>query len=188
MTIRKITIVEPQITRITLGRLTALCRPAAGELAALEAGDLLWVREPFRFKAKYDDFKPTDCVELDQLPHFTGGMAESEIPRLNLGKPRPARNLPKSCHRQHLEVTGVTPRPLQTMTGAEAKAEGFEGLAQWIDAWDRNISGYYSSGKVKWDDNPEVLFITFIRHNRPAPADAAAEAEAGKAKGGEDAD
>lgn len=166
MKILPITVTEPTLAPLLASRLFALDRPI-GALAELQPGDLLWLREPFYFKAALDHLSPNQAVELAKaVPNFAEGLVRGGAAMLGLGKRRAARTLPRALHRYHLAVTAIARRPLQAKPQAEMRAEGFASPAHWVDAWDRAAKAFK---RASWSENPDVLRIEFALQRRPAP-------------------
>lgn len=166
MSIRAITIREPQIHLVNAGLLTRLFRPAGGMLDALQPSDLLWVREPFMLERQFDNVAPTQAAQRGGRPLFIAGpLVGSPQP----GRTRFARELPRAWHRQHLRVTAVGNCFVQSITRKEIAAQGYALVEQFAQDWDRNLS-LLRSPKL-WSNNPETLVIDFERI--PVPVEAA---------------
>ena len=161
-----ITIVAPQIHLINAGLLTCLFRPLGGTLDRLQAGDCLWVREPFVLPKDFDHFSPTAAAGLIAGPLFTTGAITGH---LQPGRPRFARELLRAWHRQHLRVTRIERRRLQAITPGEIQAQGYALAESFAEAWDRNLSLTKASAQ-RWSENPHALAIHFDRVAAPVDA------------------
>ena len=171
MKLLPITIAGPTIAPLVGGRVKRLriTPNARGELAEVDVGDLLWIREPFAFQAKWDDHTPTRAIEAGAVVHFTGTLARGGPAMLGLGKARGAQNLPLIGHRYHLQVIAVSIEPLQRTPEKDMRDEGYASRNAWVDAWDRSVSKYGPG--LTWSDNPDIPVIAIELHKRPAPTD-----------------
>lgn len=167
MKIRPITIIEPQIAAVTSRRLSRLRRPAAA-LEGLAAGDLLWIREPFHLKTRFDRISPSQAHAQGAVFHFAASLGAGAVEMMGLGNRRAARTLPRQAHRQYLEVLEVKLQPLQAITDAEVRAEGFASRRAWSDAWDAGMA-LGDRTALRWEADPQVLAFTFTLHARPLP-------------------
>ena len=98
--IRVITVRQPQIARLMAGDLARVRRPMT-KFAQFEAGNRLWVREPFHLEERFDHYSPTAAKELGAKPYFAADLQRDELP-VRLGSQRFARTLLRVWHRQHL--------------------------------------------------------------------------------------
>lgn len=149
-------------------------KPAPGfawDYPLYKAGDILYVREPWRAPKKYDDLPPSE-LDPKQWLKRNGGLwyeadgAKPTKPVWEPGKYRHARYMPKWAARIYLQVaTDSHIEPLQSITPVGAINEGYPGLTtrhlvtdylDWfISIWD-NIHGEGS-----WEENPYVWVTTF---------------------------
>lgn len=172
MTDHPIPVTEPAIRRLVAGELSVLRRPIGPMLERVVVGDRLWVREPFFMPASLGpSIAPTVAVTRDARPAFAADFGPGMDRPAGYGPRQYARSLPKAWHRQHLVVTAVDRRPVQTLTEAEAHAEGYSSRDLWIAAWDRGVTMTDSSpnNARRWVRNPTVLVFTFKRLAVPVP-------------------
>jgi hypothetical protein len=165
MTIRAISIVEPVIGLIMRGDVTALWRNGV-QMAGLAIGECLWVREPFYLERKFNGIAPSVARDRGAKPWFAADLKEAPDPDSWLGRRRMARELPRAWHRQHLQVTDIDMRELQSVTEPEAKAMGYTCVAHFARGWDANLM--FSRHAPSWQDNPTVTAFTFDRIEGPA--------------------
>lgn len=140
----------------------------------IEAGSLVWLREPFALPAFADRYAPTDWLNiragvkspLREAVHF---LAEGTKPP-EFGITRFARTLPRSLSRGFLRVTDVENAQLQRWTAADEVALGMT-RDDYIAAWSATARAVASFGGdpsgLRWADNPRVRIITFrlVRQN-----------------------
>lgn len=164
-----VTIVEPQLQQLQLGRLTCLYRPCGGLLEQVRPGDLLWVREPFHLHHKWNGLSPTAAAKFGAAPRFVADGASEED--WDLGPRRFARNLLRAWHRQHLRVLAVGRCPVQAIPPAALEQQGFRTSQAFAAAWDRNLS--LNVGGIRrrdaYHNNPQVLVIEFNQIRAPLP-------------------
>lgn len=165
MTARPITVREPTIAALSSGKVGRLRRPARGLLSRCLPGEVLWVREPFHFEARFDHLAPTVAVAKGAKPLFATDFPEGAIPA-GTGKRQFARNLPRVCHRQHLEIVSIEPQQLHAITDEEIAAEGFTSREAYAAEWDRNLS--LNGRELEWVRNPAVITLTFRHFSVPA--------------------
>lgn len=109
-----------------------------------QAGDRLWVRETWGLFKKTPDDHVHACVRGDRRadgfePHYRA----TDTWDMPAGAWRPSIHMPRWASRLTLEITGVRAERLQTISAADAKAEGIEG--QFDDGPWRNYGrdGYW---------------------------------------------
>lgn len=137
-----------------------------------QIGDLLWVREKFRYAAWLEDgteltFEFADgemkTVKFETRPDFV----EKLMPQLHLllfdeqDRWRPSIFMPRCASRITLEVTGVRCERLQEITEEDAKAEGVENIDAYRKLWDE-INGK----KRPWESNQWVMVYEFQRNEK----------------------
>lgn len=172
MTARPINLRHPALANIMKGRCTSLHRPLKEgrnrhALAVLEQGDLLWIREPFHMKAKFNHLSPSAADRLGARPFFPGWRIGADD-RDELGKQWPARTLPRCFHRHHLRIAAIAQARLKDITNAEIRAEGFADRKAYAAAWNANASTW---GGLTYAANPTVLRIAFTYCPDPVPAE-----------------
>lgn len=134
-------------------------------------GDLLWVRETWRTSARFNDVKPIDMPRIVPLRFGADGEPDSK----RWGKTRVSIHLPEKFSRITCIVTAVHTERLQDISEADAKAEGtfpkFEvDLATFVRGRTLPRSTHAIGFKhlwqeihsrQSWDENPEVVVVTF---------------------------
>jgi hypothetical protein len=164
--IQPVTVIEPQIRALIAGRLPRLYRPIGGRLDRIEAGDLLWVREPFWLPSPYDRISPSQAADRGALPNFTADFAAEELARLAI-KRRYARELLRTWHRQHLRILEIRRERLPGLAHAAIEEQGFANVTAFAQAWDQNLALGRSTDR--WANDPEVLVLEFERVDAPLP-------------------
>lgn len=94
-------------------RLRLICKP----------GDRLWVREAWLAPACFDHFPPRDIPRGTTLHYMGDGPPANPV---RWGKFRPPMFMPRWASRTLVEVTDVRNHQLQTITLADAIAEGVD--------------------------------------------------------------
>lgn len=163
------------------GRCTALRRLARGAFGAIEPGDRLWIREPFRLAREWDNFSPTSaellgarCYYSDLLPPADAFLETDQPPGVDrpLGKERMARNLLRVWHRHHCVVTDVRRERLKDVTNAEIEAAGYATRAEFAHDWNKGAqvnSGRAQGSAIHWNANPAVVVIGLRYVAAPVP-------------------
>lgn len=148
-----------------------------------EPGDILWVRESFRFPAVNDAISPSEYVgagcdvwryEADETIHDSGGWTENHD--FEWGRLRPSIFMPYDLCRLRLRVEDVRVEQVQEIGQEDAKAEGFERTkrAEAEDVFTGRDMVFYDAptlhfqkkwndihGDGAWDENPHVWVILF---------------------------
>jgi len=150
------------------GRMQRICRPAGGMLQNVASGDLLWIREPFRMRKKFNGMAPTAADRLGARAFFAADLNAALVDAEQLGTEHPARSLPKTWHRHHAIVSEIKRAPLQEVQTVAAKAEGFTLLESWAKEWD-NSQKAFGRTDLLLAKNPTVQIITFSRVALPLP-------------------
>lgn len=167
-----VSILEPTIGAVMDGRCRQLWRPLGGMYAHCPIGDRLWVREAFYLSVEFERVAPTVAEMRGALPTFAADITPAAAAEPGwLGKRRMARMLPKVWHRQHLVVTGKDTRRLQSITEAEARAQGFEDMSAFAEAWDRMIQ--LSGWGFEWAQAPLAVVLEFEHVLAALPREAA---------------
>lgn len=89
-----------------------------------QPGDLLWVRESYRFPRAVDDLKPRDVSKFCLTHYSADDDLEGESLPAWAGKLRPSIFLPRWASRLELRITDVAIEPLHAITHEDAIAEG----------------------------------------------------------------
>lgn len=138
-----------------------------------QPGDKLWVREAFRLCAEADATPPRNTHAAYRIwyeadaPHQPGS-----------GKLRPGMFMPRWASRLTLEITSVRVERLQSISGADAIAEGLDfvpdgaaahGIKGLATSWSNDPRKSYSAlwvsinGPESWEANPWVWVVGFRR-------------------------
>lgn len=88
-----------------------------------QPGDQLWVREAWRTLKQWDSMPPRDLGEGSGL-WFQADRTEEDARNIFAGKLRPGMFMPRWASRIQLEITGVRAERLQSISEADAMAEG----------------------------------------------------------------
>ena len=145
-------------------------------------GDQLWVREAWRAVAEVDHLPPRDLNPAHRIWY------EADAPHQpGFGKYRPSMFMPRWASRITLEITRVRVERLQSISEADAQAEGVEDVTAqvaprdpefrfWRRYRDGGLNGYtdnaiasYASlwteinGPGSWEANPWVWVVEFRR-------------------------
>lgn len=126
-----------------------------------QPGDRLWVRETWSTHACFDHLPPSEC------PKSIHYWADGEI---KTGKRRPSIHMPRWASRILLEIVSVRVERLQSISEADAEAEGIDFLRHVQDA-DETLTArdLYEclwdgiSGEGSWAANPWVWVVEFKR-------------------------
>jgi hypothetical protein len=121
-----------------------------------KSGDRLWVREPWGYTAQFHDANADAAGEVVYA-------ADGRAPGTRRAW-RPPTFMPRTCSRLVLEIIAATAQPLQEITAADARAEGYLADTLWNDPrrwfeqlWDK----LYAEQGYGWHTNPRVWVITF---------------------------
>lgn len=170
MKLLPITLRETQLRMIVDGDQVMLRRPV-GMLSRAAKGDRLWIREPFAFEPRFDHLSPTAAASLGARPIF---LTDADARARNIGATRFARNLPRACHRWHLQVLDAFEQQLQDIDEDDARAEGCSDRRAFAAHWNRvhaSDGRSITGARIRWADNPRVIAIRFtlVRHPADAP-------------------
>lgn len=132
-----------------------------------QPGDLLWVREKWRYHDIFNIGGETSNGEYwyyASVPKIIGCVDGVDYTR-DQWRWKPSIHLPKSASRIWLEITNVKVERVQSISEEDAKAEGadkYDEKLEWLTAkhgfqmlWDT------IHGKESWDANPWVWVVTF---------------------------
>ncbi len=124
--------------------------------APYQPSDILWVRETWQKldNALVPDLSPGEYVYVYRASE-NGKAWESETENW---KWRPSIHMPREAARTFLRVTGVRVERLQDITTEGAKAEGFETIGAFREAFDKMLLKKDGSD---WYTNPWVWVIEF---------------------------
>lgn len=160
----------PMVCALLDGRKTQTRRLATSPLRRCKVGDRLWVREAWKTSALHDSAKPSKMAH-DAPIYFTAHDSLWPVARY-----RPGMHMPRWASRLTLIVEEVRFQVLHEIDEADSKAEGvrdpylgdsdppFEEQAcmvscrmQYRNLW-KTLHG--KEGQ-RWDDNPQVVALTF---------------------------
>ncbi|EPR09910.1 hypothetical protein M527_07235 [Sphingobium indicum IP26] len=166
MKVLPISILDATLQAIREGSQVQMRRPT-GLLSRCKPGDCLWIRERFHLDAQWDGLSPTAAERQGARPFFAAGVLPDQV-----GRRRFARELPRSFHRSHLQVTAVRIERLHDLTEADALKEGALDRADFARQWDAiqaPNSASLTGAKIRWADNPQVVVLTFAHIPAPVP-------------------
>lgn len=179
--IRPLTLRQPVLGAVMAGRCTVIRRLARGAFGAIEPGDLLWIREPYRLGRQWDKFSPTSAELLGARCYFAAELPpadaflETDQPAgvdAPLGAERMARNLLRVWHRHHCIVTSVGRERLKDVANAEIEAAGYASRAEFAHDWNKGAqvnSGRTEGSAIHWNANPAVIVLTLRYVAAPIP-------------------
>jgi hypothetical protein len=121
-------------------------------------GDLLWVREGFRFNMVNNDPNGGDKYKAD-YPN------ETHVPN-SYGKPwKPSIFMPRSASRITLEITSIKVKRLQDISDNDSLFEGVKNTDFYVNGRPPRVVYSYLweslHGKGSWDLNPWVWVLEF---------------------------
>lgn len=137
-----------------------------------KVGDVLWVREKYRFCQPYGP----ESLHWYYATNQKGDAVPGEYDYvLDYDKWRPSIHMPKAACRIFLEITDIRVEQLQDITELDAKAEGTK---CWYDKDGKDVVFTHRqdfqalwfglSGDVAWEENPWVWVIEFKRIEKPS--------------------
>ena len=141
---------------------------------SVKPGDRLWVQETWRTHSRYDDLAPRE-ITARSLDYAANSHAE------RAGKWRPSIHMPRWASRLTLIVTETKRERVQEISDADAEAEGVEhgnragidvdiNSEVWPGAYREAFPALWQSLHTKpgerWEDNPEVVALTFTVHGQ----------------------
>lgn len=125
-------------------------------------GDQIWVKELWRTWSDFDHLAPSDLPSMPKI-HY---MADQNIPR-GMGRVRSPMHMPRWASRITLTVTDVRVHRVQSITEADAMAEGVEPILEPPDGGSApHVAGYRAlwdaiHGPGAWARNDWVVALTF---------------------------
>lgn len=139
----------------------------------VEPGDRLWVRETFWGC----DFRETGELPIVVYAERHHGKTYDRPGNVMIAAPKfghiPAIHMPRKASRLTLVVTDARIEPLQMMSSSDGKAEGML-VTGYTPQWHeddprRYVLGFQQNweslhGDGAWDENPEVVALTFTVH------------------------
>lgn len=174
MTDRPIIFSAAMVQALLAGRKTQTRRLASSPLARCAAGDRLYVREAISCGGVFSDvvevrYRASESAgytqSVEQIPLDRAAQAE-KLPAWP--KYRPSIHMPRWASRLTLIVEDVRYQPLHAITLSEICAEGLassiydfkpvqRGFAAWQSLWD----SLHDEPGERWEDNPDVVALTF---------------------------
>lgn len=165
------------VRALIAGRKTQTRRLASSPLRHCEVGDRLYVREHWRVAPAYDDLPPSDLGgDMSVLFLADGGVLNAVMNEaMPWGKHRQGMHMPRWASRLTLILEGVRVERLHAITSTDAIAEGVErapgGWRNYLDparsvpfadtAYKFLWQSLHQGEGQRWEDNPEVLVLTF---------------------------
>lgn len=182
MTDRPIIFSGPMVCALLDGRKTQTRRLATSPLRNVEVGDRIYVRESWRTHRAYDDLSPSEMGGEERV-WFDADRDNCD----QHGRRRASMHMPRWASRLTLLVIDKRVQRLRSCSAADAIAEGIlvgeplpevpgsfgdiyhDGVTDPIDGWTRSpIEAYatlwdslHTKPGERWEDNPEVVAITF---------------------------
>ena len=153
------------------------CIYEQGRIPPCLSGDVIWVRETWRYvKLKHPTGK---AIPVEFKPYEYNYRADGDIFDQD-GSPvkwKPAIHMPKEAARIFLKVKGVRMEQLQGISAADIRAEGLSSmcafvgdmeiaLPEWRNLWNSTLKKA-DLEKYGWDANPWVWVIEFERCDEP---------------------
>lgn len=187
---RPILFSAPMVRALLAGDKTQTRRLATSPLRRVAVGDRLWVRETWACYWATDDQKPRDIdpslwsvryLADDCIRPATKDGSKALLHQCK--RARVAIHMPRWASRLTLIVTATRTEPLQWITEADARAEGIErvqmepGISHfrapgsdsfafatfaYADLW----NGLHKKPGERWEDNPDVIALTFTVDQR----------------------
>jgi len=148
---------------VTKGRASTSYKPSTWQ--KLKPGDLIYVREELTRSGAYARYVADgkQAYGMDSAGMLKPMMWPADWTR----DPASAMHMPRTFNRLTLEVTENRIERLQSISNADARAEGMDQLGKvpqsfpveaYKDIWIR------LHGVDSWDDNPDVCAVTFLVH------------------------
>lgn len=131
-------------------------------------GDHLWIREPVKLVNAGQGWYDVAYRSAGSPTHRFEG---NPHPVLKKTAWTPSIHMPRAVSRLTLRVEKVTVPKLQSITEEQARAEGYDHFARFMDLdgarkWFRLIWDEINEGKgIGWDENPNVWRIQFTVHS-----------------------
>ena len=138
------------------------------DICRYKVGDILYVRESFRYVVIGEVGYEGECVWDDEVIEYKASQNEFEEEYGwcigELGKWKPSIHMPKEVARIFLKVTNVKVERLQDMTQEDCIKEGCGELSeeQFAEFWNSLLPKYYYDW-MSWQGNPYVWVIEFER-------------------------
>lgn len=191
MTDRPIIFSGAMVRALLAGRKTQTRRLATSPLRNCTIGDRLYVRESYSVRGVYSDVVEVGYQAHERASHtefveqIPVALTSDAVP--TWPKYRPSIHMPRWASRATLIVEGVKVEPLQALEGqhpleSDAIAEGVRRIhhgdgdyyysafndeaepSNWCDPADafRELwDGLHTTDGERWEDNPEVVALTF---------------------------
>jgi hypothetical protein len=164
-------VVKPQPTHFNPAGVPRRANPDGGASAVIacpygQPGQRLWVREAWRGYETDDALPPRD-IQRSTPVYFEATKSFYLGFDFKTGKLRPGMFMPRWASRITLEVTGVRVERLQSISDADAFAEGIQQCANEGLPSDGTARGTYRAlwesinGPGSWDANPWVWCVEF---------------------------
>ncbi len=131
----------------------------------VQPGDRLWVRENFSGPHEWETIPPSgwgwDTMRRPPIWYWADGNPEQG----DWTKPRPSIHMPRWASRLTLDVTATKIERVQKISHDDAVAEGV-GIFPHSMSAQKRFSELWRSlhGAPSWDENPEVVAVTFTVH------------------------
>jgi hypothetical protein len=150
-----------------------------------QPGDRLWVKKTHRFGIAWDKSKPTEIPTVAAIRYEADGVIRTTGQKLETGKVRPSLFMRQAFSRLTLEITEIRVERLQSISEADAEAEGVTPASRDHTAaavayifgakeFQAHKSSYATlweqlNGPGSWALNPWVWVISFWPISQEAP-------------------
>lgn len=173
MTDRPIIFAGPMVRALLAGRKTQTRRLATSPLARCAIGDRLYVREAWASFWATENQKPREIdpalwsIRYLADDHVRPAGRDGSLARPEQCKPgRPSIHMPRWASRLTLVVEGNRVEHLRDISPSDAIDEGWPGLGEGNQhlpvSWYMNLwQSLHDQRGQRWEDNPEVLVLTF---------------------------
>ena len=155
------------VRELLAGRKTQTRRLATSPLARCRPGDRLYVRESYAVRSIFTDIVEVGYSASQQQSH-TEYVEQIAIDRavgakVTWPKARPSIHMPRWASRLTLIVEEVRVQQLQTISEADAQAEGIEMVANRSFALGYAMlwNSLHTVVGQRWSDDPAVVALTF---------------------------
>jgi hypothetical protein len=149
-------------------------RLASSPLRKVAVGDRLYVREAWHVRSRFSDVveigyraseRRSHTEYVAQVPNEMAVPGKGKWPEFP--KYGPSIHMPRWASRLTLIVTEVRKRPLCPISIHDIRAEGVRDLdgtghgKAWVALW----NGLHTKPGERWEDNPEIVALTFSVHH-----------------------
>jgi len=158
------------VRALLAGRKTKTRRLATSPLSRCAVGDRLYVREHWKTSLGFDEFAPKDLPTNASILCLADHTVPTQAFASAWGKHRQGMHMPRWASRLTLIVEGNRVERLCDVSPSDAMDEGWPGLGEGNQhlpvSWYMHLwQSLHDKEGQRWEDNPEVLVLTFsVRH------------------------